>query len=81
MLTAESVLDLTVLPIPAQFRGVSQIPPDLVVKSQATDIIEIIVQPIGPPNSVHRAYRYRKSRGELLSTSEVPWSTTKFDGV
>ena len=59
----------------------AQIPPDLVVKSQVTDIIEIIVQPIGPPNSVHRAYRYRKSRGELLSTSEVPWSTTKSDGV
>jgi hypothetical protein len=32
-----------------------QIPPDFVVKSQLTDIIDIIVHPIKPPNSVHMA--------------------------
>ena len=58
-----------------------QIPPDLVVKSQTTDIIDIILQLIRRPNGVHRACRNRKSRGELLSTSEIQWSTTKYDGV
>ena len=51
------------------------------VKSQATDIVDIILQLIRRPNGVHRACRNRKSRGELLSTSEVQWSTTKSDGV
>src|SRR6266446_2604766 len=58
-----------------------QIPPDLVVKSQAADIIGIILQLIRRPNGVYRACRKRKSRGALLSTSEVQWATTKFDGV
>src|SRR5438067_4196333 len=58
-----------------------QIPPDLVVKSQVTDIIDIILQLIRRPNGVHRAWRNRKSRSELLSTPEVQWSTTKSDGV
>ena len=48
-----------------------QIPPDLVVKSQAIDIIDIILQPIRPPNGVSRVWRNRKSRGMLLSTSAV----------
>src|SRR5262249_43408954 len=54
---------------------------DLVVKSQAADIIDIILQLIRHPNGVHRACRHRKSRGALLSPSEVPWTTTKFDGM
>ena len=59
----------------------NQIPPDLVVKSQATDIIDILLQLIRRLNGVHRACRNRKSRSELLSTSEAQWSTTKSDGV
>src|SRR5438105_13310221 len=58
-----------------------QIPPDLVVKSQATDIIDIVLQLIRRANGVHRAWRNRKSRSELRSTPEVQWSTTKSDGV
>src|SRR5689334_21409858 len=56
-------------------------PSDLVVESQATDIIDVILQLIRHPNGVHRACRHRKSRGALLSPSEVPWTTTKFDGI
>ena len=55
----------------------NQIPPDLVVKSQATDIIDIILQLIRYPDGVHRACRNRKSRGELLSPSKVQCATTK----
>ena len=52
------------------------------VKSQASDITDIILQPIRRLNGVHRAGRNRKSRGELLSTSEAQWFTpTKSDGV
>jgi len=50
----------------------SQIPRDLVVKSQAADIIGIILQLVRRPNGVYMVYNNRKSRGELLSTSEVP---------
>ena len=59
----------------------SQIPPDLVVKPQVTDIIDIILPLIRRPNGVYRACRKRKSKGALLSTSAVQWATTKFDGV
>jgi hypothetical protein len=62
-------------------RRLFQIPSDLVVKSQAADIIELILQLIGHPNGVHRPCRNRKSRGAVLSTSEGQWATTKFDGV
>src|SRR5436309_8282797 len=58
-----------------------QIPPDLVVKSQPTDIVAIVLQLIRRPNGAHRACHSRKSRGEPFSTSEVQWSTTKSDGV
>ena len=58
-----------------------QIPSDFVVESQATDIIDLLLQLIGHPNGVHRSCRHRKSRGAVLSTSEVQWATTKFDGV
>ena len=61
--------------------GIFQIPSDLVVKSQATDIIDLILQLIGHPNGVHRSCCHRKSRGAVLSISEVQWATTKFDGV
>src|SRR5439155_4930225 len=59
----------------------SQIHPDLVVKSQPTDIVDIVLQLIRRPNGAHRACHSRKSRGEPFSTSEVQWSTTKSDGV
>src|SRR5690242_7986515 len=52
-----------------QGNQIIQIPPDLVVKSQATDIIDIILQLIRRPNSVHMACSNGKSRGALLSTS------------
>jgi hypothetical protein len=58
-----------------------QIPSDLVVKSQATDIIDFILQLIRHQNGVHRSCRSRTPRGAVLSTSEVQWATTKFDGV
>src|SRR6266568_4654756 len=44
---------------------------DLVVKSQGTDIIDLILQLIRRPNGVHRACYHRKSRGAVLSPSEV----------
>jgi hypothetical protein len=53
-----------------------QIPPDLVVNSQAIDIIEFIQSPIGRKNVVKGLGRNRKSRCERLSTSEDYWSTT-----
>ena len=56
----------------ANRKCIFQIPSDLVVKSQVTDIIGLILQLIRHLNNPHRACRYRKSRGELLSTSEVP---------
>src|SRR5262249_10222998 len=59
----------------------TQIPSDLVVKSQVADIIDLILQLIGHPNGVHRPCRNRKSRGAVLSTSEGQWATTKCDGV
>jgi hypothetical protein len=52
-----------------------------VVKSQPTDIIDIILSFIKHPNGVHMACSDRKSRDELLSTAEVQWSTTKSDGM
>src|SRR6266851_10219331 len=61
--------------------GKGQIPPDLVVKLQVADIIDIILQLIRSPNGVYRACRKRKSRGALLSTSAVQLTTTKCDGV
>jgi len=57
------------------------IPPNLVVKSQPTDIVDIILQLIRLPNGVYRTCRNKKSRGELLSTAEVQWFTTKSDGM
>src|SRR5215467_12796481 len=48
----------------------------LVVKSQVTDIIDLLLQHVRHPNGVHRS-----SRGAVLSTSAVQWATTKFDGV
>jgi hypothetical protein len=55
----------------------SQIPSDLVAQSQATDIIDLILQLIRHPNGVHRPWRNRKSRGAVLSTSEGQWATTQ----
>jgi hypothetical protein len=52
-----------------------------VVKLQPTDIIDIILYPIKRPNSVHMACSDRKSRGELLSTAESQWFTTKSAGM
>jgi hypothetical protein len=52
-----------------------------VATSQGTDVIDLILQLIGHPNGVHRACHHRKSRGAVLSTSEVQQATTKFDGV
>ena len=51
----------------------SQIPSDLVVKSQATDIIGLLLQLFRHPNGVHRSCHHRKSRGAVLSTSAVQW--------
>src|SRR5262245_48702905 len=54
--------------------GLFQIPSDLVVKSQVTDIIGLILQLIRHQNGVHRSCRNRTSRGAVLSTSEVQWA-------
>jgi hypothetical protein len=53
-----------------------QIPSDLVVESQAIDIIDLIVQLIRHQNGVHRSCRNRTSWGAGLSTSEIQWATT-----
>ena len=58
-----------------------QIPSDLVVKSQVTDIIGLLLQLVRHPNGVPRSCHHRKSRGTVLSTSAVQWATTKFNGV
>jgi hypothetical protein len=65
------------LPLPRYF----QIPPDLVVKSQAIDIAEINSSRIRRPNAVPMLCRNRISRFAQLSTSEAHWSTTKSDGM
>ncbi len=51
------------------------------VKSQAIDIAEVILSRIRRPHVVHTLCRPRKSRCELLSTSEAHWFTTKSDGM
>jgi len=61
--------------------GKYQTPPDLVVKSQVIDIAEVMSPFIRRLNVVQTLWRNRKSRGELLSTSEAYWSTTKYDGM
>ena len=59
----------------------SQIPPDLVVKCQAIDIVEVIFSLIWRGNIVQTSWRNRKSRCELLSPSEAHRSTTKSGGM
>jgi hypothetical protein len=58
-----------------------QIPPDLVVKSQAIDIIGLILPFIRGQNVVETSRRHMKSRFELLSPSKGNWFTTKSDGM
>src|SRR5215510_3306404 len=58
-----------------------QIPPDLVVKTQAIDIVEVIAYLLRRSDVVQTSGRTRKSRCERLSPSEAHWSTTKFDGM
>jgi hypothetical protein len=72
---------LNVLSLSLRLNGKNQIPPDLVVKSQAIDMAEIILSRIRRPNAVQTLCRNRISRFEQLSTSEAHWSTTKFDGM
>ena len=57
--------------------GFFQIPPDLVVKSQAIDSTEVILSLIRRPKVVQTLHRNRKSRLELLFISETHRSTTK----
>src|SRR5438874_2079599 len=52
-----------------------------VVKSQAIDIVEVILSRIRRPHIIHTLCRHRKARCELLSTSEAHWFTTKSDGM
>ena len=54
-----------------------QIPPDLVVKYQAIDIVEVIFSLVWQRNIVQTSCRNRKSRCELLSLSGACRSTTK----
>jgi len=61
--------------------GHSQIPPDLVVKSQAIDSTGVILSPIRRPKVVQTLHRNRKSRLELLFISEAHRSTTKSVGM
>src|ERR1700757_3633425 len=55
--------------------------PDLVVKSQAIDIIGLLLLLIRRQNVVELSRRHRKSRFELLSPSKGHWFTTKSDGM
>ena len=58
-----------------------QIPPDLVVKSQAIDIINIILM-LFSGSSCRRAWgRNGKSSAELPSLFREPSVTTKLDGM
>jgi hypothetical protein len=59
----------------------TQIPPDLVVKSQGIDIIGLILPLIRGQNVVETSRRHMKSRFELLSPSKGNWFTTKSDGM
>src|SRR5215471_11081542 len=59
----------------------SQIPPDLVAKSQAIDIIGLILPLIQEKNLVHTSPSPRRSRFESLSLSEGLWFTTKSAGM
>jgi hypothetical protein len=58
-----------------------QIPPDLVVKSQAIDIIGLIFYAHQGKNAIETSRRPSKSRSEPLSLSEGYWFTTKSDGM
>src|SRR5262249_25748463 len=58
-----------------------QIPPDLVVKCQAVDMVEVISLLIWRRNIIHTSRRNKKWRGEALSPSEVHGSTTKSGGM
>src|SRR5712691_7889490 len=49
--------------------------------AQVIDIAEVMSPFIRRLNVVQTLWRNRKSRGELLSTSEAYWSTTKYDGM
>src|SRR5438105_1519631 len=72
--------DATGLPAYVE-REFYQIPPDLVVKSQAIDIVEVILSRIRRPHVIHTLCRHRKARCDVLSTSEAHWFTTKSDGM
>src|SRR5215475_13569944 len=58
-----------------------QITPYLVVKTQAIDIVEIILRLLRLSDVVQTSWRKRNSRCELLASSETHWSTTKSDGM
>src|SRR5205085_11062435 len=58
-----------------------QIPPDLVVKYQGVDIVEVISSLILRRNIVRTSCRNRKWRCGPLSPSEAHRSTTKFSGM
>jgi hypothetical protein len=52
-------------------REKTQIPPDLVVKTQAVDIVEVVAQLLRRSDVVQTSCGHRKSRCELLSPSEA----------
>src|SRR5215468_4216901 len=54
---------------------------DLVVKTQAIDMVEISLRLLRLSDVVQTSWRNRKSRCELLASSETHWSTTKSDGI
>src|SRR3989449_2897299 len=78
-----TVLTRCGLPLPTYFLADEkhQIPPDLVVKTKAVDIVEVTVPLFRRSDVVQTSCRNRKSRSELLSPSEGQWSTTRFDGM
>src|SRR5262249_19520022 len=69
------------LPLYSMECGKFQIPPDLVVKTQAIDIVEVIAYLLRRSDVAQTSWRTRTSRCERLSPSEAHWSTTKFDGM
>src|SRR5262249_24462985 len=62
-------------------RSQTQIPPDLVVKYQAIDIVEVIFSLIWRWDIAQTSCRNRQSRCEPLSPSEAHRSTTKSGGM
>src|SRR5713101_7578597 len=74
LLCRESLMPATITPLKKPKQASRNL-------TQEIDIAEVILSRIRRPHVVHTLCRPRKSRCELLSTSEAHWFTTKSDGM